>query len=90
LPCPFEVVVIFADYTREGLRMEWISVKDKLPAHYENVFIYPLPEFSDEYRYVGEYDIVKESFVVWIGSLGEHEKVYVTHWRPMHEPPKAI
>ena len=27
----FEWVVIFADYTKEDLKMEWISVEDELP-----------------------------------------------------------
>jgi len=66
----------------------WISVKDELPAHYVNVLIYPYPEFSDEYRFVAEYDITRESFVVWIGSLGEHQSINATHWQPLPEPLK--
>jgi len=66
---------------------EWISVKDDLPEHYVNVLIYPYPEFNDEYRFVGEYDIVREGFVVWVGSNSEHNEVFVTHWMPLPKPP---
>ena len=69
--------------------MKWISVEDELPARYIDVLIYPLPEFSDEYRYVGEYDPVRGDFTVWVGSFGCYEKVNVTHWQPLSEPPKV-
>lgn len=67
---------------------EWISVENELPPHYVSVLIYPYPEFSDEYRFVGEYDAVREKFVVWIGSDGERNNAHVTHWQPLPEPPK--
>tara|TARA_R110002020_G_C15790452_1_gene730138 strand:+ start:349 stop:564 length:216 start_codon:yes stop_codon:yes gene_type:complete len=66
---------------------EWISVEDELPPHYENVLIYPYPEFSDEYRFVGEYDLVRKKFIVWVGSDGVHSEAHVTHWMPLPKPP---
>ena len=96
-----ERVVIFAVNTKEGLKMEWISVKDKLPSDTDgHVLICYLEQrfgsFNEEIG-TGYYD--SDDFYEgenngqgWLFWLNDREVAggRVTHWMPLPELPKAI
>lgn len=59
---------------------KWISAKDKLPKHEENVLLY-----FGKFMGVGYYDEADQSFY---DAADDYELVNVTHWMPLPEPPK--
>lgn len=79
-------------FTREEFRlsctgrgkMEWISVKDRLPAQRETVLV-----FRDEGIYTAHLSIRN----MWICTCECYEGSYanhVTHWMQLPKPPKGV
>lgn len=69
--------------------MEWISVEDGLPKPYEDVYIYPRPDFGNE-CHVGEVDYSGAWYVDLYNSWGNEKfKVRVTHWKVITDPVKG-
>lgn len=79
---------------------EWISVKDKMPENYNDVLIWPRPDFGVE-QFVGHFNPCAKGSAYgntgmpgWFAAEHEHNsgvhlvKVAVTHWMPLPEPPK--
>ena len=70
--------------------MEWISVEDRLPEKYTEVYVYPYPT---EYVHTAQYGKFKSEHECWL--YGEYERNFghcsyeckPTHWMPK-EPPK--
>lgn len=65
---------------------EWISVEDRLPKNFEEVLIWPRPEFMYELL-TGEYQ-----GGIWTADYEDSyqsytERVTVTHWQPLPGPP---
>ena len=61
---------------------EWISVKDRLPKHEENVLL-----CFGKFMGVGYYDEVDQSFY---DAEDDYRFVDdVTHWMPLPSPPKG-
>jgi len=65
---------------------EWIDIKDKLPAHYQQVLV--ASEYADgnEAIFIEFYNGNNSGF---LGVNGKKDK-YVTHWMQMPEMPKPI
>jgi len=79
---------------------EWISVDDKMPKAYEDVFIWPRPDFGVE-QFVGHFNphatgkaYGATGLAGWFAAEYESNygtslrRVSVTHWMHLHEPPK--
>ena len=76
----------------------WISVKDRMPSDYDEVMIWPRPDFGYE-SFTGHfnsraYGLAYGSSGVagWFSSCCERDgvsliRVNVTHWMPLPEPP---
>ena len=62
---------------------EWISVKDRLPENYKTVLGY----YKDGDMEFLEYR--KGVFISYDEDGYPSEADYVTHWRPLPEPPKG-
>ena len=71
--------------------MEWISVDDRLPELFTDVFIYPHPEFVYSDKSTAELD----SNGFWVVSCEDSHHCYeeiaenVTHWMPKPPPHKS-
>jgi len=69
---------------------QWISVSDEFPKPYEEVYIWPRPDYG--YKcFTGIYD---KNYQCWIAEShnaygSERHKVKVTHWMPSPLPPKV-
>ena len=68
---------------------QWISVADEFPKAYEEVYIWPRPDYGYE-CFTGIYD---KNYQCWIAEShndhgSERHKVNVTHWMPLPLPPK--
>ena len=59
---------------------QWISAKDRLPKHEENVLLY-----FGKFMGVGYRDEADQSFY---DAADDYELVNVTHWMPLPEAPK--
>ena len=62
-------------------KQEWISVDDRLPENLSYIIV------CDKYGNVGEAYCYGEGWFEWIDS---EERVFVTHWMPLPEPPKGV
>lgn len=64
---------------------EWISVKDRLPYHFQQVLVYS--EYSDGSPavFIEFYNGTKIGF---LGVGGKRDK-FVTHWMPLPPPPSC-
>ena len=72
--------------------MEWISVKDRLPAYEVPVLVYrpsmAAPILVDEYQGFWDEDDLDNWCEGW-ALYGKHNgKDIITHWMPLPEPPK--
>ena len=78
---------------------EWISVGDSMPKAYEDVFIWPRPDFGVE-QFVGHFTphatgkaYESTGFAGWFAAEYESSygialrRVNVTHWMPLPKPP---
>ena len=68
---------------------QWISVKDRLPPKdCDDVYIWPRPDYGCE-CHAGFYESWNESWFAWSCDSGgfEKNKITVTHWMPLPEPP---
>ena len=71
--------------------MEWISVKDRLPKKYEEVFVFPFPS---EYAHTATYGKFNNTEIDDCWFFGEYEQGYghenykcnVTHWMSFSLP----
>jgi hypothetical protein len=66
--------------------IEWTSVNDSIPKAFEEVYIYPRPDFGVD-CHVGEVD----SLGVWTADTysawgKEKVKIRVTHWSKISDP----
>ena len=76
--------------------MEWISVKDRLPALDETVLLFDYQEMWGDYNtdvrvgYLSEFTTRKNSDgIVNYPEWGGTEFAFnITHWMPIPEPPK--
>lgn len=72
--------VVSEIFEEGGIRMEWISVKDKLPElENDQDVVHVLIHLDDGFITGADYE--KDGFELWAES-GE-----VTHWMPLPEPP---
>lgn len=78
----------------EGMKMEWISVEDRLPEEgvevltIEDVHALTTDNSHIEYKeYRLDFIAKFENEVIWARRL-ENEYDRVTHWMPLPEPPK--
>jgi hypothetical protein len=71
-------------------RMEWISVKDRLPEKVDHLVRMTGTGWSDEVLAYGDYSIevcsYKHTDRIWYMTDGDIHK-NVTHWMPLPEPP---
>lgn len=79
------MVVIFADYTKEDLKMEWISVKDELPETKYGTWSKGDCLVLTLYNY----EIGRTKDGEWV-DMNNDTLEGVTHWMPLPAPPKAI
>lgn len=63
-------------------KMEWIKTTDQLPEEFEEVITY-----SSQIKVGTAYYYWQESEAVWVSSDGVYERLAVTHWMPLPEPP---
>ena len=77
------------NFFREAVknRINWISVKDRLPAQWNEVLIYPRPEFNDVDVYTGIYAMDK--WICYVSdNYGVNEfEINVTHFCEIPPPP---
>ena len=78
--------------------IRWISVKDRMPSNYDEVMIWPRPDFGYE-SFTGHFNPRADGLAYgssgvagWFSSCCERDgvsliRVNVTHWMPMPEPP---
>jgi hypothetical protein len=78
----------------EGMEMEWISVKDRLP-QYEDDYLTYIIDNGCSYRQQVQRFVKKpktlkgmygDSFTHW--ELTQWDDNIVTHWMPLPKPPK--
>ena len=86
------MVVIFADYTREDLKMEWISVRDELPKDDDYYLIWPHGKYAGVgatfWPWDNENGHEKNTFEME-SEYGEVTQVDVTHWMPIPNGPNS-
>jgi hypothetical protein len=68
------------------IKMEWISVNDKLPAHHEPVLVMMVPEDEDYIKF-NNMQVAFHTANQWIGK--DSGLCDVTHWLPLPPAPKA-
>ena len=78
--------------------IRWISVKDRMPSNYDEVMIWPRPDFGYD-SFTGHFNPRADGLAYgssgvagWFSSCCERDgvsliRVNVTHWMPMPEPP---
>ena len=79
--------------------MKWIGVSESMPKHYEEVMIWPRPDFGYE-SFTGHFNPKADGeayghsgIAGWFSSDYDRDgasliRVNVTHWMPLPEPPK--
>ena len=70
------------DIVQEGEKMDWISVKDRLPDKFQPVIICRSNKAGEKKVEAGMLDVGE-----WWKIYGTRTKS-VTHWMPLPEPPK--
>ena len=78
-PC---TVIAFNVWLARAAQSAWISVEDRQPEPYKRVLVALSNGSIEVDRHIPDDDPTME----WI-NCGSH--VYVTHWQPLPEPPKA-
>ena len=73
-------VVIFADYTKEDLKMEWVKVEDRLPEKGCWLIVFSYMDVI-----TAGWDNEQKRFFIGAEYLNN-----VTHWMSLPEKPKAI
>ena len=79
---------------------EWISVNDEMPSNYEDVMIFPRPDFGAEH-FIGHYNpkpsgsaYGTDAAAGWFCAVYEQysgvalNRVHVTHWMPIPKNPE--
>jgi hypothetical protein len=68
------------------IKMEWISVNDKLPTHHEPVLVLMSPEDEDYIKF-NNMQVAFHTANQWIGK--DSGLCDVTHWLPLPAAPQA-
>ena len=81
--------LIIQDLRRENAELrarvqEWVSVDDRLPEPWKQVFIYSRYDFCESAFYIG---VPGEWRVTWNHEMLDADSV--THWMLMPNPPKG-
>jgi len=68
---------------------EWISVKNRMPEPYIDVFVYPYKDFTCGEGRIATWDSCANLFEVRCEDSHQvwFEEVEPTHWMPLPEPP---
>ena len=70
------------------MKMDWISVKERLPNQSMHVLVYPVHTFDDKSDPRVEYSWFNGE--VFTLDEGWNPLDGVTHWMPLPEPPSAV
>lgn len=67
---------------------EWISVKDRVPDDYVEVFYIALNENGSKERMTGHRENGRWTHCcLWYSTIHLNDEIKVTHWMPLPEPP---
>ena len=72
----------------ELLLSDWVSVEDRLPDAYEEVFVFPRPDLNG-IKFTAQYDKAEDEWLIHYdtGFGSDRFSPSVTHWREMHSDP---
>jgi len=76
--------------------MEWISVKDRLPEHKQDVLLYAFEAIENVYYTVvgyPDFDCNKweiDGYLDTVSNYSIEGDERITHWMPLPKPPKNV
>jgi hypothetical protein len=68
--------------------MEWINVKDRLPAHGQIVILFE-DKVDNWEMWFGNYSTYSKEFLYFYGNGNKNDREF-THWMPLPQPPKEL